>query len=97
MQSLAAGAGTTVAIRLPGALREHASGAAEVLLPARTVGEALRTLTDRHPPLRRHLFDDAGALRGYVNVYLDSRDVRDLSTPLRPGATLTIVPSVAGG
>ena len=65
-----------------------------------TVAEALRDLTSRYPQLRRHLYDDHGRLRGFVNVFVNEEDVRDLegeATRLRPGDTLTILPSVAGG
>ena len=53
-----------------------------------------------YPVLRRHIFDDRGALRGHVNVFLNEDDVRfrqGLETPLRKDDVVTIVPSVAGG
>jgi adenylyltransferase/sulfurtransferase len=56
---------------------------------------------DRHPPLRRHLYDDKGERRGYVNVFLNDDEVRglahDFGTSVRDGDTLMIVPSIAGG
>ena len=65
-----------------------------------TVGQALAALTTTHPDLRRHLYGEDGRLRPFVNVYLGDEDVRYLrqdATPLTDGATLSIVPSVAGG
>ena len=53
-----------------------------------------------HPRLRRHLQDEQGRLRRYVNVYRNDEDVRHLEregTPLAAGDTLSIVPSIAGG
>jgi sulfur-carrier protein adenylyltransferase/sulfurtransferase len=88
-------------IQLPTVLREYTAGAAELEVDAVDVGSALDLLSDRYPLLRRHLFDDAGRLRGYVRVYLNSNDLRDLqrgsSTPLAAGDVLLIVPSIAGG
>ena len=56
---------------------------------------------DRHPGLARHLRDDTGKLRSFVNVYLGDEDIRFLAdkdqTALSPGASLIIVPSIAGG
>jgi sulfur-carrier protein len=63
-------------IALPTPLRPYTEGAAAVEAAGATVGEALAELTARYPPLRRHLFDDAGRLRSFVNVYRNDEDVR---------------------
>jgi molybdopterin synthase sulfur carrier subunit len=63
-------------------------------------GEALRALTDQFPELKRHLFNEEGRLRSFVNLYLGDEDVRYLQgeeTPIPDGQTLSIVPSIAGG
>jgi len=88
-------------VQLPWALREYTGGAAELAIDATDVDSALQQLVTRFPVLRRHLYDDLGALRGYVNIFLNDDDVRDLSaggrTPLAADDVLLIVPSVAGG
>jgi sulfur-carrier protein adenylyltransferase/sulfurtransferase len=87
-------------VQLPAALREYAAGAAEVRVEAATVDAALAQLALRHPLLRRHLFTDGGDLRGYVRVYLNAHDVRDLgggATPVSVDDVILIVPSIAGG
>ncbi len=91
----------TVRVRIPTALRQFTSGQATVDVPGvGNVGEALERLARDHAALRAHLFDEEGRLRQFVNVYLNQADVRDLArdaTALKPGDTLIIVPSVAGG
>jgi sulfur-carrier protein adenylyltransferase/sulfurtransferase len=88
-------------VQLPAALREYTAGAAEVAVAADTLDDALAGLSQRHPALRRHLWDDAGRLRGFVRVYLNDTDVRDLaqggSTMIGEGDVVLIVPSIAGG
>jgi sulfur-carrier protein adenylyltransferase/sulfurtransferase len=90
-----------VRVQLPTALREYTAGATEVEVEAADVASALDQLTERHPLLRRHLFTDAGGLRGYVRVYLNDDDIESLVhgrfTPLSAGDVLLIVPSIAGG
>ena len=52
------------------------------------------------PDLRRHLYNDEGKLRSFVNVYVSDEDIRYLNkdaTPVAPGDTVSIVPSIAGG
>jgi sulfur-carrier protein adenylyltransferase/sulfurtransferase len=91
----------SVRVQLPMALREYTGGASEVDVDAADIDAALDGLASRHPLLRRHLFTDAGRLRGYVRVYLNDDDVETLAargrTPVGPGDVLLIVPSIAGG
>ncbi len=88
---------TGVTVLLPYALREYAAGAPELTLQAATVGAALDALVARHPPLRRHLFAEDGALRGHVRVYRNEQEVVDAGEAVAEGDTIMIVPSIAGG
>ena len=90
----------TVKILLPTPLRMYADRQGTVEVTAATAGEALVALVTKHDALKRHLYDDAGKLRRYVNVYKNDEDIRHLeqeATPLGERDTLTIVPSIAGG
>lgn len=87
-------------IQLPTPLRPYAGGASSVEVPGSTVAEALWGLVERHGSLRKHLYDEAGALRSFVNIYKNEEDIRYLAkeaTPLSDGDTLSIIPSIAGG
>jgi adenylyltransferase/sulfurtransferase len=85
---------------IPTPLRQYAGKQESVEIEAKTVGEALASLTGQYGDLRRHLYTDEGKLRSFVNVYLGDEDIRFLqkeNTPLQDGDTLSIVPSIAGG
>jgi len=87
-------------IHIPTPLRPYVERQAVVEVEGATVAEALEALVARHSELRRHLYDEQGRLRRYVNVYRNADDVRTLqrgATPLGAGDTLSIVPSIAGG
>ncbi|MDA1315518.1 MAG: molybdopterin-synthase adenylyltransferase MoeB [Acidobacteria bacterium] len=87
-------------ILIPTPLRQYAGGHDAVEVEAATVGEALDKLTAEHAELRRHLFNDEGKLRSFVNVYVDDEDIRYLDkekTKLSADTTVSIVPSIAGG
>jgi molybdopterin/thiamine biosynthesis adenylyltransferase/rhodanese-related sulfurtransferase/molybdopterin converting factor small subunit len=89
-----------VTIHIPTPLRRFTGEQGEVQVDGATVGDALRDLTSRHPQLQRHLYADDGSLRSFVNLFLNDEDVRYLQrdqTPLKPGDTLSIIPSIAGG
>jgi adenylyltransferase/sulfurtransferase len=90
----------SVTLHIPTPLRRFTADQAEVEVEAGTVGEALRALTSRHPTLQRHIYTDGGALRSFVNLFLNDEDVRHLqkeATPVKAGDTLSIIPSIAGG
>jgi len=90
----------SVIVLIPTPLRGFTAGQDTVSLPGETVGQVLGGLVATHAGLKRHLLQDDGRLRSFVNLYLNETDIRHLSstaTPVRPGDVLTIVPSIAGG
>jgi molybdopterin synthase sulfur carrier subunit len=87
-------------VRIPTQLRTLSAGAAEVDVDGETVGEVLKALEAAHPGFQARLFDDAGALRRFVNVFVADEDVRfseGLDTKVDAGQTVSIIPAVAGG
>lgn len=87
-------------VRIPTQLRSLAGGSSEVKVEGDTVGALLADLERAHPGFRERLFDDAGKLRRFVNVFVADEDVRfreGLDTAVADGDTVSIVPAVAGG
>ena len=90
----------SVTVEIPTPLRRFTADAADVPVDGDTVAAALADLVRRHPPLGRHLFDDGGKLRSFVNVFVNGENVRhgkDGATPLADGDSVSIIPSIAGG
>lgn len=89
-----------VKVRIPTQLRTLSGGAGELAVEGSSVGEVLLALDAQHPGFGERIFDEAGALRRFVNVFLAEEDIRfldGLATPVTDGQTLSIVPAVAGG
>jgi sulfur-carrier protein len=89
-----------VTVRIPTQLRTLAGGASEIAVTGETVGEALQALDTAHPGFGERLFDDAGSLRRFVNVFVAEEDIRFLDgidTKVGDGTVVSIVPAVAGG
>ncbi|MBZ4323487.1 MoaD/ThiS family protein [Streptomyces huiliensis] len=89
-----------IEVRIPTILRTHTDGAKTVQGAGATIDELFKDLDSRHPGIRERLIDDGGALRRFVNVYLNDEDVRflaGLGTELADGDNVTILPAVAGG
>ena len=87
-------------VRVPTQLRELTGGVGEVSVDGDTVAEVLAALDTAHPGFRDRLFDEAGKLRRFVNVFVADEDVRfldGLDTKVGAAQTVSIVPAVAGG
>jgi molybdopterin converting factor small subunit len=87
-------------VRIPTQLRTLTEGNGEVQVDGATVGEILKGLDAAYEGFGARLFDDAGGLRRFVNVFVADEDVRflqGLDTPVADNQTVSIVPAVAGG
>ena len=91
---------TKVRVEIPTALRAFAGNQDAVELPGETVGELLRELASAYPQMKKHVFDDQGTLRNFVNVYVNDDDIKHLDkekTRVSAKDVISIIPSVAGG
>lgn len=89
-----------VTVRIPTQLRSLTGGASEVSLEGGTVAEVLKQLDAAHAGFRERIFDESGALRRFVNVFVADEDIRflqNLDTAVATGQVMSIVPAVAGG
>jgi molybdopterin converting factor small subunit len=89
---------TTILIPTP--LRAYTGKRDSVQVEGATIGEALRDLTRQFADLRQHLYTEQGALRNFVNVYVNDDDIRYLqkdATALKPGDVLVNGHASAGG
>jgi molybdopterin converting factor small subunit len=90
----------SVTVRVPTILRPLTGGAAEVMAEGSTLAEVLDALEVDHAGIRARVLDEDGKLRRFVNVYVNDDDVRfseGLATPTPDGASISIIPAVAGG
>ncbi len=98
-----AGAGHHVQVRIPTILRAYTGGASAVSVRVRsgaTVSDVITAVEADHPGVRARVLDETGQIRRFVNLYVDDEDVRfgdGLATTVPAGATLSIIPAVAGG
>jgi molybdopterin converting factor small subunit len=86
-------------VRIPPVLRENTGGSRTVDVSGATVAEALDDLFVQHPDLRDRV-TEAGELSGFINVYVNDRDVRyrdGLATAIGTDDTIILLPAMAGG
>ena len=86
-------------IRIPPTLRAETGGEKQVVAAGDTVRDLVVDLVDRFPGLRTQIMED-GELAPFVNVYVEGEDVRTLDgleTAVDDGATVILLPAMAGG
>jgi molybdopterin synthase sulfur carrier subunit len=89
-----------VTIRIPTTMRPLTGGERQVTLEPGTLSDVIKALDAAHPGMGDRLLDESGDLRKFVNVFVADDDVRyldGLATPVDDGATVSIIPAVAGG
>jgi len=90
----------TVTVQIPTALRRLTAGTARITCAATNLAELFSTLDQQFPELKPHLRDEAGAIRRFLNVYVNEEDVRFLggsAYAFQDGDEVLLVPSIAGG
>jgi molybdopterin synthase sulfur carrier subunit len=90
----------SVIVRIPIALRKITADQHSVSADANSILECVESLEASYPGLKERLCDEAGEIRRFVNIYVNGEDVRflqGLTTPLKDGDEVSIVPAVAGG
>jgi MoaD family protein len=89
-----------VQVLIPTPLQKFTADEASVELEATSVDGLIEALDGRYPGLKSRLCDENGKLRRFLNVYVNSEDIRFLdnqATALNDGDEVSIVPAVAGG
>ncbi|MBE6373814.1 MAG: MoaD/ThiS family protein [Lentisphaerae bacterium] len=90
----------SVSVLIPSALRAFVDRKSEIEAEGATVGEALAHVAAQYPDLKHQIYEDDTKLRGFVNVFVDGTNIKKLNgleTPVAAGATVMIVPAIAGG
>lgn len=89
-----------VQILIPTPLQKFTADQASVSIEAGSIEELIKALDTSFPGMAARLCDEQGKLRRFLNIYVNSEDIRFLdnqTTALNDGDEVSIVPAVAGG
>jgi len=87
-------------VRIPTPLRKLTNNEEVVTVAGTTLGAVLQELNAAYPGLGERVLDEQGAIRRFVNIFLNDEDVRFLQekeTPVKETDEISIVPAIAGG
>ena len=85
---------------IPTPLRKFTNNTAKLNIQAGNVQDIVNDLSFNFPELKRHLLDENGKIRSFVNVFVGDDDIRDLqneNTSVKEDSVISIVPAIAGG
>jgi len=85
---------------IPTPLRKFTNNAARLQVRPGTIQDTVEELTSNFPDLKKHLLDDQGRIRSYVNIFIGNDDIRDLQqekSAVKEGEVISIIPAIAGG
>jgi molybdopterin synthase sulfur carrier subunit len=89
-----------VRVLIPTPLQRLTDNQGEVVVEGSDVREVIGNLEVKFPGVKTRLCDENGALRRFVNIYINEEDIRFLkgeATALKDGDEVSIVPAIAGG
>lgn len=87
-------------IIIPTPLRKFTNNTARLDIQADTITKTVNELTLNFPDLKKHLLDDKGEIRSFVNIFVGNDDIRNLQygdTVVAQDSVISIVPAIAGG
>jgi molybdopterin synthase sulfur carrier subunit len=89
-----------ITVEIPTALRRFTDGVQTIECGSATLPELMGEIEQKFPAISKHLRDDAGQVRRFINIYVNEEDIRFLGGneyQFREGDRVLVVPSIAGG
>ena len=89
-----------ILVRIPTPLQKFTKNQSEVQAEGTTVVEVINHLEQKFPGVQERLCDEHGAIRRFINLYLNDEDIRFMEgekTGVKDGDELAIIPAIAGG
>lgn len=90
----------SITVRIPTPLQKITRDQAQVKAEAKDIRELIEDLERNFPGIKQRLCDEKGALRRFINIYVNEEDIRFLKmdkTSLKEGDEVSIIPAIAGG
>jgi molybdopterin converting factor small subunit len=85
---------------IPTPLRKFTNNTARLEVKAENIQQTVDELTLNFPDLKKHLLDEQGQIRSFVNIFVGNDDIRNLQqeqTTVKQDTVISIVPAIAGG
>jgi molybdopterin synthase sulfur carrier subunit len=85
---------------IPTPLRKFTKNEARLQVKSTDIQGTVQELTLNFPELKKHLLDERGQIRSFVNIFVGNEDIRNLqqgNTLVEENSIISIIPAIAGG
>src|SRR5215813_12168529 len=85
---------------IPTPLRKFTNNSSRLEIKGHNVQDLIDDLSLNFPELKKHILDEAGSIRSFVNIFVGEDDIRNLQqeqTEVKDNSVISIVPAIAGG
>ena len=85
---------------IPTPLRRFTNNTSKLQVPAGNINDVIKDISHNFPELKKHLLDEGGKLRSFINIFVGDDDIRNLqqeNTIVGEETVISIVPAIAGG
>ncbi len=85
---------------IPTPLRKFTNNTSKLEIKGASIKETLQELALNFPDLKKHLLDESGNVRSFVNIFVGNDDIRNLqqeNTVVKEDTVISIIPAIAGG
>ncbi|MGB0562172.1 MAG: MoaD/ThiS family protein [Spirulinaceae cyanobacterium] len=89
-----------IKVLVPTPLQKFTNNQATIEVEAGNINALIDALETACPGIKSRICDESGAPRRFLNIYVNTEDIRfldNVNTPLKDGDEVSIVPAVAGG
>lgn len=84
-------------VHIPGPLQSYTRGESTIRLSAPSVEALLQELDGRYPGIRFRMVDEQDAIRPHIKLFVNSKQVRTLSSPLSATDEIHVICALSGG
>ncbi len=85
---------------IPTPLRKFTNNNSRVIISESKVADVITQLAVSFPDIKKYLIDSDGKIASFINIFVDSEDIRNLNqeqTEIKQNTIISIVPAIAGG
>ncbi|MFT3908232.1 MAG: MoaD/ThiS family protein [Ferruginibacter sp.] len=85
---------------IPTPLRKFTNNTSKLEIKGGSIKDTINELALNFPDLKKHLLDETGNIRSFVNIFVGNDDIRNLqqeNTVVKEDAVVSIIPAIAGG
>lgn len=84
-------------VKIASPLRSYTHGASSVPVQGATVEEVLADLEQRYPGMRFRMIDEQGRIRQHIRIFVNTQEVKQLSTSVSQDDVVHLICALSGG